>query len=144
VTSKEQKIFDIQCDSTKTLLLAQALRPVEEDVLYIGKIRNTKIAIEAQCVKEDGTVDLNVRELTQKEADFHNTVRRKAGERIEEKRQDKPAHTLTDEKRERAQTAFMARLTLGAIKERFKRLMQETFKPTYAEIVAEEMKKRNP
>ena len=138
----KQEIIDKQCESTKKLMLAQNARPMEDDSEYISLIRFTPIAKEAQCLKEDGTVDLNVRELSQQEADFHNGVRQKRGSIISELRRDKPVSTLTDGKRERAQSAFMRTFSLAALKERFKKIMGDVFKPTYAEMMAEAMRKK--
>lgn len=138
----EQKIIDIQCGSTKALMREQRLRPESEDKNYALMRMLAPLPKEAQCVKEDGTVDLNVRELSHEEAIFHQGVRSVAGRRIEEARGNEPVSTITDAKRERATTAFMGKITLAAIKERFKTLMGDVFKPSYAEIVAAEIRKR--
>lgn len=137
----DQKIIDKQCESTKRIMLAQNARPIEDDDAYISLIKFTPIVKEAQCVKEDGTVDLNVRELTQTEADFHQGVRGRRGLVIESLRNDKHVSTITEERRERATNAFMDRFSLESIKNKFKAMMTGLFKPDYAEIVAEQMRK---
>ena len=85
-------------------------------------------------------MDLNVRELSHEEADFHNGVRRKAGSIIETLRREKAAPTLTEEKKEKAIKAFMKIRTFAELKDKFKAIMSGLFKPEYAEIVAEQMK----
>ncbi len=142
MTKEEQKIFDIQCESTKKLMIAQRNRPLSEDSEYWSKIRFTPIAKEAQCVKEDGTVDLNVREITPEQEAFELAIRKKRGEYLSKIREEKPINTLTDEKRERATMAWLSGSPLAAIKKRFKDLMQGLFRPSYAEHVAEEMRKK--
>lgn len=121
-------------------MLAQNARPIEDDQIHFGRLRATPIAMEAQCLKEDGTVDLNVRELGHEEAQFHEGVRRRAGSTLEQIRGDKAVSTLTQEKRERATNAFMERFSMDAIKNKFKAMMRSVFKPSYAEIVAQQMK----
>jgi len=141
MTEKEQKIFDIQCETTKRLLLAQALRSPEEDMDYISKIRFTPIAIEAQCVKEDGSVDLNIREITTEEYDLHQNMRYKAGQRIAELRREATLSTLTEDKKERATTAFLRKFSLETIKDKFWSILGSLHTPTYAEKVAQALKK---
>lgn len=124
-----------QCPSTKKLLLAQSLRLIEDDASYKTKIRFEPVKKEAQCVKEDGTVDLNVRELKQEEADFHQGIRRKRGSVIEKIRGDKAIPTINEEKRERATNAFLERFSVDAVKNKFKAIMssiKETVKYGYA------------
>lgn len=139
MNEKEQKIFDMQCESTKALLIAQSLRPIEEDDLYFNKIRFTKIDQKAQCLKEDGTVDLNVRPLSQGEADSYNELRRLRGRFMH--KEFAKVSSITVEKREKAQSAFMRTFSLATLKDKFKEIMGHVFKPSYAEIMAEGMKR---
>lgn len=145
MTEKERKIFEMQAPSTRTAL-SQSL---SERELH----RLKPIPKEAQCVKEDGSVDLNVRKFNAEESEFYNTEygasniygrARKVGEwretLFEEK--DKTAHVIpTEEQREVAISSWMGSRTVKAISERFKDLMGQLFKPQHAEIMAEAMKK---
>lgn len=130
--TKEEKILSLQCPSTRRALQ----RPTEDDAEW----RSRSIPANAQCLKEDGTVDLNVRQLTQQVADFHQELRYNRGSVIQALKDEEIKHTLTEEKKEKAVHAFMAKITLGALKERFKSIMSGLFKPEYAEVVATQMK----
>lgn len=140
MTEEQQKIFDIQCESTKALMLAQMSRPEEDDYLYIAKLRSTPIVKEAQCLKEDGTVDLNVRFVSQAEETLHKDARYKRGEIIARGR-EATEPTITEEKRERGAAAFMRAFSVDALKHKFKMVMKDLFKPSHAEIMAEAMRK---
>lgn len=137
----EQKTIDIQGPSTKELMLAQNERPLEDDFLHIAKIRETPITKDAQCLKEDGSVDLNVREFTQKELVIEEKIRQERGEIIGKLRPEATASTLTEEKRERGSSAFMRALSVDALRHKFKMVMEGLFKPTHAEIMAESIRK---
>lgn len=143
----KEEIISKQDSSTRALMLAQNARAIDDDNDYISKIKLTPIIKDAQCVKEDGSVDLNVRPIYDEngeelpEIKLAHEARSRSGQRLHEIRRDKPIRTITDEKKERASNAFMERFTLDAIKERFKKLMKDMFKPTHAEIMAEGLKK---
>ncbi len=123
-------------------MLAQNSRPLEDDWKYFSKIRTTPISTEAQCVKEDGSVDLNVRFISQAETTVHERSRRLRGGIIEELRgQNKHESTLSEEKKERAINAFMRTFSLDALKRKFKAMMGDLFKPSHAEIMAESIKR---
>lgn len=138
----DSKIFDIQCEETKRLLLAQTLRPESEDYAYIWKLKSEPIKKDAQRVKEDGSVDLNVRPVTQQEADYFGKHRYERGGIIAKIRGDKEISTLTQDKKERASNAFVDKFSMETIKNKFKSMMKGLFKPDYAEIVADELRKR--
>jgi hypothetical protein len=137
----EEKIISRQCPSTQALMLAQNARPEEEDGAYITRIKFTPVDMSAQCKKEDGSIDLNVRAATIEEMDLHDRFRRRRGSLIELIRGSGGVSTLSDDKRERAIDSFMRKTTLGAIADRFKKIMSEMFKPSYAEVMAEAIKK---
>lgn len=131
----KQEIIDLQTEATKALMLAQNKRKPEDDAEYISLIKLTPIKDEAQCKKEDGSVDLNVREFTETEIKIHNGIRSSRGEWIENERRDKGVSTITEEKRDRAITAFMSGFSLETIKNKFKAMMngiKETVKYGYS------------
>ncbi len=121
--------------------------------------RLSEIPKEAQCVKADGTVDLNVREISKEDHDAYQALRYRRGAAFEEARtaylkkmaaegkihislmnQIETDHVMPPEPvKERAEKAYMG--TLATIKEKFKNLMDSLFKPTHAEIIAEGMRK---
>lgn len=136
-----KKIIDIQDPSTKALMLAQNERPEEDDSQYFQKIRLTKVDMKAQCTKEDGTVDLNVRNISQKEANIEESLRLNRGEAIENLRPQATTPTLTEEKRDRGTSAFMRAFSVDALKHKFKMVMKDLFKPSHAEIMAEAIRK---
>lgn len=153
MTPKEQKIFDMQSPSTKACLS----RPREKDAEWFSR----PIPANAQCVKEDGSVDLNAREISVEEYGLHEHARRGRGELFESARANylnsakindklkKDIDTLhvmpSEEKRQKAIDAFMSNLSLvDRIKNAFKQIMgmNKVEKPKqYAEIVAESMRK---
>lgn len=162
MTPAEKKIYDIQSPQTKRLMDIQAGRKPEDDPKYADDQWFKAIPKEAQCVKEDGSVDLNVREVSQKEYDDYQALRYRRGKAFEEARtaylmkaakegkihislmsQIETNHVMpTEEVKEKAERAYMG--TLATIKEKFKSLMESLFKPSYAEIVAEGMRKVKP
>lgn len=158
MSPEEQKLFDIQSPSYKA---AMSQSQAERELHRISAVPK-----EAQCVKEDGSVDLNVRAITAAEAEFYDGdfgVRRKQGARFEEARiaylskaisegkvheslrkQLETPHVMPNEEtRQRAIDAWMGNRTVAKLKERFKAMMDVLFKPQHAEIVADEMRKLN-
>ncbi len=131
----EEKIIGIQNPSTQAAMRSQNLRKSEDDWDYISSIKNTKIALTAQCVKEDGTVDLNVREFTNQEVSIEEGLRQARGEIIQGLRAEQTNPTLTEEKRERGANAFMRAISVDALKHKFKNIMKDLFKPTLAEVI---------
>lgn len=136
-----EKIIRLQDKSTQELMHAQNLRPVEEDDDHIWKIKFTPIKKEAQVLKKDGSVDINARPLTLEEAKNHNSFRRERGAIIQALRADSTPSTLTEEKKERAQDAFMRTFSLASLKEKFKTMLAHLHKPTPEEIMAEALRK---
>ena len=151
---QKEKLLNIQCESTKALMRAQAQRPIEQDLSYIRTIKFIPIDKAAQCVKEDGSVDLNIRVFTNEELEKYDPEhgsskiygrRRLKGGWLEELFHPKQRASSVmpgESARERARQAFMAGSTLDAIKNKFKTIMKDLFKPDYAEIVATELRKR--
>lgn len=154
MSEKDQKIFDMQPKSTQDALLQSEI----ERKFH----RYSEIPKEAECVKEDGSVDLNIRHITEEEHELYDGregLRRKAGERFEAARtnylrikasQSKIHSSLlskieTDhvmpsaEVRDRAEKAYLG--VLKSITEKFKQMWEHLFKPSHAEIVAKEMKR---
>jgi ribosomal 50S subunit-recycling heat shock protein len=118
MTPEEKKIFDMQCASTRAALS----RPVELDLEWFRR----PIPSSAQVLKEDGSVDLNLRAFTASEVKIEESLRLVRGQRIEEMRVEKtPGVTLTEEKKERATAAWMKSRTMDAIKNVFKELMKD-------------------
>lgn len=119
----------------------------------------TPIPKGAQVLREDGSVDLNVREISKEDYDAYQALRYKRGKWFEEVRtnylmkmaaegkihislmdQIETAHVMPPPLViERAEKAYQG--TLATIKDKFKALMDSMFKPTHAEIVAEGMRK---
>lgn len=156
MTEAEQKIFDIQSPSYK-----EAMSQSESER---RQHRLTPIPKEAQCLKEDGSVDLNIREISQKEYDDYQALRYRRGKAFEEARtaylmkaakegkihislmsQIETNHVMPpDPVREKAEKAYMGLFSIAAIKDKFKDIMDSLFKPTHAEIIAEGMRKVKP
>lgn len=137
----EQKIIDLQEPSIRELMLMQNVRKPEDDYEYISRIRLTAVDQKAQCVKEDGTVDLNVRDFGNQELQIEKGLREKRGEIIQGLRGEPTTATITEEKRERGASAFMRALSVDALKNKFRMVMKDLFKPSHAEIMAEALKK---
>ncbi len=155
MTEKEQQIFDMQSPSYKAAMSQTEAERVMHKLSIIPK--------EAQCVKEDGSVDLNVRFISAADEKAYQIHRRATGERFEEARKSylmaagekgKIHSSLMDkietphvmpsaEQRERGIKAFMGGFTIKEIGKKFKEIMQAMFTHSYAEIVSQEMKKRN-
>ncbi len=153
MTKEERKLYKLQSPETQRAMDIQAGRKVKEIVRP-----------PMQCKKPDGSVDLNVREITQKEHDDYLLFRRKRGAIFEEVRtnyltkmakegkihislmsQIETNHVMPpDLVTEKAQKAFMGLLSIAGIKERFKSIMETMFKPSHAEVMAEGMRKMNP
>lgn len=134
----KEEIIAKQCKSTQVIMRAQNARPECEDDSYQSRIRLTPIDIKAQCVKEDGTVDLNVRIITPHEERLHTQARQDRGQILEQIKQPRfkteYKSTLTEEKRENAIHAFMSGFSLETIKNKFKAIMsgiKETIKYGY-------------
>ena len=78
---KQKKILEMQCPSTRRCLE----RPPELDTVWL----NRAIPKEAQVLKEDGSVDLNLRALSAEDKEFYdgkNGMRRKTGSWFENAR----------------------------------------------------------
>lgn len=106
--------------------------------------RLAPIPNEAQCIKEDGSVDLNIRMITKEEEKAEQSLRYGRGaviERVIAEERRAASVEPRPEVRERATKAFMGGFTVKAVREQFKKIFGELFKPTHAEIVAQEMKK---
>lgn len=119
----------------------------------------TPIPQEAQRLKSDGSVDLGVREISKADYDSYQSLRYQRGAWIEEIRtkylmkmasMGKIHHSLMGQIEtnhvtpaplviERAEKAYMG--TLATLKEKFKAFMDDLFKPSHAEIVAEGMRR---
>lgn len=140
-------------------------RPKELDLVWLSR----PIPKEAQVVKEDGSVDLNIRQFTKQEFDFFNQeygaskiygrVRERGkwfeeargmylrSAKIHDKLKDRidTPHVMPDaEKRERASEAFMKVGIIQKIKDKFKELMFGVKRePSYAEKIAAGMRALN-
>lgn len=152
---KEAYIISIQAASTQALMRDDFNSPA----LWSGT--------SPQVLDENGNVDLNVRHISEAEYDLHDKARRRVGAAVEETRTLYLTQAISDgrisaealkhsslhdgvetkhvlptaNQRESAIQAWMG--TLKSVKERFKEMMGHIFKPQYAEIVAEGMKKLN-
>jgi uncharacterized surface protein with fasciclin (FAS1) repeats len=123
MTEKEQRIFDMQPASTKACLS----RPVELDLTWLRR----PIPANAQCLKEDGSVDLNLRAFKAEEVLIEDKLRYVRGLYIEEMRAEKtPRVVLSEEKKERAAEAWMKSRTMDAIKNAFQSLMKDVKRVT--------------
>lgn len=152
MTEKEAKILAMQQPSTR-----KALRESEADrKLHVI----SPITDKAQCTKEDGSVDLRVREISEEEYGLFESTRRGAGATFEEARtnylmakakEGKIHHSLLDkietnhvmptlEQKQRAEKAFMG--ILQTIKQKFQDIISHLIKPSHAEIIAEEIRKK--
>jgi len=117
VTEKELKIFEMQSASTKACLS----RPVELDLTWLRR----PMPANAQVLKEDGSVDLNLRAFTDMEVALEESCRWWRGERLEQMRDEKtPRVVLSEETKERAANAWMKSRTMDAIKNAFTALMK--------------------
>lgn len=124
--------------------------------------RAAVISKEAQCVTESGSIDLNVREITEKEYNDYQAFRIRRGAAFEEARtaylmraakEGKIHHSLLDKIetnhvmppliiKEKAEEAFLSNPNIvQRVKEKFKKMMDSIFKPQHAEIMAEGIKK---
>lgn len=141
MTDREKLIFDMQEPSTKAALLRQKERPKEDDWLWITRpIPESYLAVpDAKNLNEL----VACRPITHQEAKVESTIRRLRGARIAQKRMEGEVSSVTEEKKEKAVNAFMDIFSLDVVKVKFKEMMGKAFTPSYAEIVAEEMKKRN-
>lgn len=157
MTEKEKKILEMQCASTRRCLE----RAPELDLAWL----NRPVPKEAQVIKEDGSVDINLRALYDKdgrvlpEVQIAETAREHQAERFSQKRSeylhankhrinweklghmvDDPKRELDPHKKERATDAFMKVSVVQRIKDKFKEIMFGVKKePSYAEHVAQEM-----
>jgi len=118
------KHIGIQTPAMQELMKKQMARPLENDSEYISLIKLTPIAKEAQRLKEDGTVDLNVREISTDEFSLHDKARRERMGKMQVTR-ELLSWELSEEKRERAIHAFMAKFSMATIKDRFKAIMEQ-------------------
>lgn len=157
----EKKIYDMQSPQTKRLMDIQRTRPQSADASYKREKALSPVPEKAQVLKEDGSIDLNVREISQKEYDEFQAFRYRRGKLFEEVRTAylkkmaaegkihvslmnhiETDHVMPPEPvRERAEKAYMGKL--AGLKEKFKNLMESIFKPTptHAEIISEALKK---
>lgn len=165
----EERVSRVLCvpkkDALKILslqspLVQQALRQTDEE----RKIaREAPIIKAAQVLKEDGSVDIAPRKITAEEEKAYEDFRMRRGAYFEEARgaylskmakagkihhsllgQIETPHVMPPEEvKERAKRAWLGHFTPKAIKEKFAEIMGKIFKPTHAEIVAAEMKRRN-
>lgn len=128
--------LDMQAPSTRAALLQSEA----DRVMH----RLSPLPSEAQRLKEDGSVDLNVRPITAEEEIAYNGMRRRRGSWIETL--FSPEHKTikveaTRDAKDRAVHAYMAGSTLKAIKDRFERLMRSMFEPAHTEVISEQIKK---
>ncbi len=141
MTEKEQRILEMQAPSTRKCLE----RSPDLDLAWLRR----EIPKEAQVVKEDGSVDLNIRQFTKEEAEWYNPDtggssiygrNRKRGARFEAarashlnsakihdklKEQIETPHVMpSPEKRDVAVEAFMKSRTVEAVKNAFKAIFE--------------------
>lgn len=164
MTEKERKILEMQCASTRRVLE----RSPDLDLEWF----NRPIPKEAQVVKEDGSVDLNVRVLSKEEADFYNAEygaskiygrKRERGAWFEDARTsyliakakegkihpkllshiETPHVMPTPIKRERAIDSFMRSKPIQAIKDAFKSIMDGLKELTYIQKTSATPRKSN-
>lgn len=153
MTEAEQKIFDMQSLSYKEAMgQSEAERKLH---------RLSPLPKESQCLKEDGSIDLNVREITQKEYDDYQALRYRRGAAFEEARtaylmkaasegkihpslmsQIETNHVMPpDVVKERAEKGFLGLFSVTKIKEKFKDIMDSLFKPQHVDIMAEALRR---
>ena len=126
----DKKILDLQQPSTRACLE----RPVEKDDEWLSRI----IPKEAQVVKEDGSVDLNVRIMTAGEVAMEEGVRRKRGSWIAGIRGESDMLSVSEHRKLTAIDAFLNKFSFERIKDKFKALMGDVAKPkSYVEVMAE-------
>lgn len=117
----QKEILEIQAPSTRMALE----RPVELDLEWF----NRKLPKEAQVLKEDGSIDLNVRSFSKTELAVEESIREKRGGWISQYFQTEDnAQTLTEEKKNTAIESFMKTRTVDWIKDKFKSLMADVKK----------------
>ena len=134
MNEKEKKIFDMQSESTKRCLA----RPRDLDTEWL----NRGVPKSAQCLKKDGSVDLNIRSISAEEFHFFDEDRRKQGARFEDARTcylkanahkiipkvhkdfETPHVMPTERTRERAIERFLKVGMPQAIKEAFAEIMK--------------------
>lgn len=159
MSPEEKKIYDIQSPQTKRMMDMQAGRPLKDDAEYFARpLPNPE---DYHCLKEDGSIDLNVRDISPEEYALHKGARLRRGAAFEEVRTAylmrmkaegkihpslyhmiETEHVMPpDVVRERAAKTWLGGFGLKAIKEKFSEIMGKIFKPTHAEIVAEEIRK---
>lgn len=134
-TEKEKKILEMQAPSTREALSQSAAERIAHRLSEIPK--------SAQCVKEDDSVDLNVRFISANDEQAEQRLRRSRGAMIELGRDEKHATGFvvpSQEVRDRAIKAYMGGFSVGAIKDKFSSMMKAMFAPSHAEIVAEQMR----
>ena len=139
MTPKEKKILEMQCESTRRCLE----RPPELDLTWLRR----PLPKEAQVVKEDGSVDLNVREISEEEYNREQKLRYGRGAQFEDARTNylmakkdkinwqRLGHMITTdhvisskEKIENAIMAFLKTNVVEKIKSKFKELMRDVKK----------------
>lgn len=130
MTEKEQKIFDMQCASTKQAMLRKG--DYDPDANWPPK--NWMAVPDALSIEEM----VACRPFTYHEVAIEERLRIKRGSLIAEARGDAPVSSVTDKKKETAIDAFMNIFSPERIKEKFKALMG-TKKVSYSDMVAEGM-----
>lgn len=117
MTERELKILEMQAPSTKACLT----RPPDLDLEWL----NRPIPNDAQVLKADGSVDLNVREFGKEEVKIENRLRYERGEYIATMRNEGDAQSVREERKRAAVVAFMTSRTIQYVKDAFKSIMAQ-------------------
>lgn len=172
LSGEERKkfILSLQTPATRDAMLAGESRSDVEQALYVKQKKDSLVSIKAQCVKEDGSVDLNVRVFTEEEKKKYDPEtgtseiygrNRKRGAWFEEVRTnylmkmvkegkvdkrlehmiETPHVFPTLEIKEKAKEAFMRPGFAQRVKEKFKSIMDGIFSVSVADIAIENVKK---
>ncbi len=120
MTEQELRILELQAPSTRKCLE----RSPDLDLSWFRR----EIPKEAQCLRPDGSVDLNVRECSIAEVLIERKIRYHRGSWLSEMREDEASTQLTEEKKQTAVEAFMRMRPLEWIKNTFKELMKDVKK----------------
>lgn len=115
--TKEEKILSLQCESTKRALK----RPVEDDMEWSRrKTPDTWLAVPNASSKEEL---VGARSIGYQEAKVEETLRRARGGYLSEMRNEPPANSKDEQKKETAANAFMSVFSPDKIKDKFKSIM---------------------
>jgi len=117
MTERDRKILEMQCESTRRCLE----RPPDLDLEWLSR----PIPKEAQVLKSDGSVDLNVRAFSEEEVRIESKIRYERGGHLAKMRNEPEAKAVSEQRKKTAIEAFMTSKTVEGIKSAFKAIMAQ-------------------